>query len=201
MQGYYLFFYPFSRTPGKGGGCVQRFGILLVPVLLLFPLPVFGETAWEVLQGPTIRVEATIHPYVNVTVNLADEKGQALPGREPVVVFDCDRGPGTYRANNPLVLSVVTNTPLQVFAEARPLQGKEKATVIPPERLAIAITEQGKEAGNFVRFLNGKKLLLFETSAGGIAYTARCDLQLEITHEDRAGEYAGTIVVEVFYRP
>lgn len=175
---------------------------LFFPLLcFLVPLPVFGETAWEVLQGPTIRVEAIIKPYVHVSVSLADDAGKPLVGREPVVVFDCDRGPGTYRAKNPLLLSVATNTPLQVFFEAVPLQGNGEKQALPPERLSIATFEQGKEPEKFLRFAKGEKLLLFETSRGGVTYTTLCALQLDVTPEDRAGAYEGRIFVEVLYRP
>lgn len=174
---------------------------LFFPLLCLaVPLPVFGETTWEVLQGPSIRVEAVIKPYVHVSVSLADDTGKPLVGREPVVVFDCDRGPGTYRAKNPLLLSVATNTPLQVFFEAVPLQGGEEK-ILPPERLSIATFERGKEPEKFLRFAKGEKLLLFETPKGGIVYTELCALQLDITPEDRAGTYEGRIFVEVLYRP
>lgn len=177
---------------------------ILFPVLLWFvPFPVFGENAWEILQGPVIKVEAIIRPYVSVSVSLADEKGNPLVGREPVVLFECDRGPGTYRAKDFLSLSVVTNTPLQVLCEATSLgsgEGEGTAT-LPPERLSVALFEEGKEPETFLRFEKGKKLILFETPVGGVTYTALCAFQLDVVREDRAGTYEGRIVVEAFYRP
>lgn len=169
--------------------------------LWLVPFPVFGETAWETFQGPVVRVEAVIRPYVNVSVSLADDEGKALVGQEPVVFFDCAQGPGTYRAKNPLLLSVVTNTPLQVFFEATPLEGGKEKESLPPERLSIAFFSKGKEPEKFLRFAKGQKLLLFETPTGGVVYSALCALQLDVTHEDRAGTYEGCIIVEALYRP
>lgn len=181
---------------------MQRIWSLCLFVLLVaFPLQAFGEEAWEVLPGPVVKVEAIIRPYVNVSVALSDEKGNAFCGQEPKVTFDCDRGPGVYRAKNPLLLSVVTNTPLQVLCEATPLQGQEKEMVLPPERLSFALTERGKDPEKFTSFSQGKKLLLFETSQGGVTYEALCHFQLHVTSKDRAGQYGGTIVVEVLYRP
>lgn len=177
------------------------FWLFFLLLCLAVPLPVLGETTWEVLHGLTIRVEAVIKPYVHVSVSLVDDAGKPLVGKEPVVVFECDRGPGTYRAKHPLLLSVVTNTPLQVFFEAVPLQGDGERQVLPPERLSIATFEQGKEPEKFLRFAKGEKLLLFEAPKGGIVYTTLCTLQLDITPEDRAGTYEGCIFVEVLYRP
>ncbi|NSW77233.1 MAG: hypothetical protein HPY68_10780 [Candidatus Atribacteria bacterium] len=71
---------------------------------------------------------------------------------------------------------------------------------LPSEHLSIAVCEPGKEPQTFSRFSEGKKLLLCEIP-GGVAYTAQCKLQLDITHKDRAGQYEGAIFVEVFYRP
>lgn len=188
--------------PKRGDELVRYFFFIpFLAFLWVSPFPVFGETTWESFPGPTIKVEAVIHPYVNVTINLADEKGLPLAGQEPVVLFDCDKGPGAYWAKNPLLFSVVTNAPLQVFCEATSLKGQGEGMNLPPEHLSIAVCEPGKEPQTFSRFSEGKKLLLFETPVGGVVYTAQFKLQLDITHQDRAGQYEGAIFVEVFYRP
>lgn len=176
-------------------------GLCFLVIFVALPLQALGEESWEVLPGPVVKVEATIRPYVNVSVALGDEKGNALCGEEPRVTFDCDRGPGVYRAKSPLILSVVTNTPLQVLCEATPLQGQEKEMVLPPERLSVALAERGKDPEKFASFAQGKKLSLFETPQGGVTYEALCHFQLHVTAQDRAGQYGGTIIVEVLYRP
>ena len=72
---------------------------------------------------------------------------------------------------------------------------------IPLEQLSVSFKDQSSSintnTNTFSSFEKGKKMVVFETPIGKI-FTAECNFQLNITPENKAGIYDGSIFVEVF---
>ncbi len=155
----------------------------------------------QLLTGPTIKIQAIIKPYINITINSPVNIQSNLSSTSPAVIFDCNKGPGTYQASQPLTFAIVSNTPFQLQFEATPLVEKDSKAIISAERLAIRFNDPAKISNNYSSFKKGEKKTIFETTNGGVSFATECDFQLDITYDDKAGTYEGSIFVEVLYQP
>lgn len=156
---------------------------------------------WQMVSGPTVKIQAIIKPYINISINSPSSIKSNLPSDGPAVVFDCNQGPGTYLALYPLTFDVISNTPFQLQFEAIPLVEQITKAEISPEKIAVRFNDPTKTSNVFTSFKKGEKKVIFRSEDGGVTFTTECDFQLDITYEDIAGIYEGAIFVEVLYQP
>jgi hypothetical protein len=173
---------------------------LFINILFNSALALAATDDWQLITGPTIKVRAIIKPYINITINSPTIVKSNLPIDGPAVIFDCNQGPGTYQALYPLIFSIVANTAFQLQFEANPLIEQNAKVVISPKQLSVRFEDPLTLSNSFSAFEEGKKKVIFETDQGA-SFNTKCDFQLDITHEDKAGTYEGAIFIEVLYQP
>lgn len=177
--------------------------IIAIVFVLTINLLIFSPAAFaEIFSGPTVKVRAIIKPYINITINspatfqtnLSDDNG-------PTVIFDCNQGPGTYQSLYPLTFNIVSNQGFQLKFEASELKEQNSNFSIPPEQLSVSFKDpnlfSNTSSNVFSSFKQGEKKVVYQTNEGK-SFTTECNFQLNITYEDKAGIYDGSIFVEVF---
>lgn len=183
----------------------KKVSILLIIVLaigLTINFLFFSPEAFsaEVFSGPTVKVRAIIKPYINITINSPATIQSNLSADGPAVIFDCNQGPGTYLALYPLTFNIISNQGFQLRFEASELKEQNSNKSIPPEQLSVSFKDpslSSTSSSTFSSFKPGEKKVVFQSDEGK-SFTTECNFQLNITYEDKAGIYDGSIFVEVF---
>lgn len=178
------------------------FPFFIIVSLLCFSTLVFAATSdWQLFTGPTVKVQAVIKPYINININAPIDLQNKTQSEGPIVIFDCNQGPGTYQSLYPLTFNIISNTPFQLQFEASDLIEQNTNDIIAPEKLAFRFNDPEKTINNFSPFVEGEKKIVYETSIGGVSFSTICDFQLDISYKDKAGTYEGAIFIEVLYLP
>lgn len=176
--------------------------IVAIVFVLTINLLIFSPAAFaEIISGPTVKVRAIIKPYINITINSPATFQTNLSDNGPTVTFDCNQGPGTYQSLYPLTFNIVSNQGFQLKFEASELKEQNSNFSIPPEQLSVSFKDPNLFSSTcsnvFSSFKQGEKKVVYQTNEGK-SFTTECNFQLNITYEDKAGIYDGSIFVEVF---
>lgn len=130
----------------------------IIVFLLYFSTTVFAATSdWQLITGPTVKVQAIIKPYINININSPINLQNKIQSEGPVVIFDCNQGPGAYQSLYPLTFNIISNTPFQLQFEASDLKEQNTNDIIAPEKLAVRFNDPEKTIINFSPFVEGEK--------------------------------------------
>lgn len=175
--------------------------IIIIVIGLTINLLIFSTAAFaEIYSGPTVKVRAIIKPYINITINSPATFQTNFSDDGPAVIFDCNQGPGTYLALYPLTFNIISNQGFQLRFEASELKEQNSNNLIPPEQLSVSFKDPSLSSTSsniFSSFKKGEKKVIYQTTEGKM-FSTECQFQLNITYEDKAGIYDGSIFVEVF---
>lgn len=176
--------------------------IIIIVIGLTINLLIFSTAAFaEIYSGPTVKVRAIIKPYINITINSPATFQTNFSDDGPAVIFDCNQGPGTYLALYPLTFNIISNQGFQLRFEASELKEQNSNNLISPEQLSVSFKDpsllNSTNSNEFSAFKQGEKKVVYQTDEGK-SFTTECHFQLNITYEDKAGIYDGSIFVEVF---
>jgi len=177
--------------------------IITIVIGLIINLLIFSPAAFaEIFSGPTVKVMAIIKPYINITINSPASFQTNVSNNGPAVIFNCNQGPGTYLALYPLTFNIISNQGFQLQFEASELKEQNSNYSIPPEQLFVCFKDPGSlttsgDCNEFTPFKQGEKKVVYQSNEGK-SFTTECNFQLNVTYEDKAGIYDGSIFVEVF---
>jgi hypothetical protein len=176
--------------------------IIALIIGLILNFLIFSPAAFaEIFSGPTVKVRAIIKPYINITINSPATFQTNLSDNGPSIIFDCNQGPGIYQALYPLTFNIVSNQGFELRFVASELKDQNSKFSIPPEQLAVSFKDpsllSSTGTNEYSSFSLGEKMVVYQTNEGK-TFTTECNFQLNITYEDKAGIYDGSIFVEVF---
>ena len=131
--------------------------------------------------GPTLQVTAIIEPCINITLST------------DAIVFNCKGAPGVYDADQPVVVTVGSNSRnWTVKCSATPLEGD--GGTIPSNRIFMKnphTPNTDKGAGAGFEAMSGEKVVLTGSATDRKETTS--EFRLKTTWEDKAGMYTGQI--------